>query len=202
MLMIPTRPLKMMKSFWISLSLFLALVVGGCEKINDLLSGEMVPDGLIMLKQSLSLQRLLILSEKTANKGQAFECNLILTKNLQMAKELSQMPAKDYFKAVKSKEFEKNYHGLYKIFKFPVAPQAGNLPEQKLKLDSDNKYVGGYFFAKLQHPKGSNRIRIPSGPHVMVKFTREGMSLVTPDMMSEGEEALEDKLSMLPMGID
>lgn len=187
---------KKTKSFWISSSgLAFLFFIAGCDKINDLLSGEMVPEGLIMLKQEIKLQRLLITSEKSCNKGRAFEFHVVLTKNLQMAKELSDMPAKDYFKAYKSKEFEKDYHGLYKVFKFDVMP-GKKMPEKKLKIDSGSKYVGGYFFAKLQHPKGSNRIRIPSSTHVMVKFTKDGMSLVSPDLLSEGEEALEEKIQI------
>lgn len=187
---------KTTKSFWTKFfCVSLVLLSGGCDKINDLFSGEMVPEGMIMLKQEIKLQRLLISSEKSANKGRAFEVHVVLTKNLQMAKELSEMSAKDYFKAYKSKEFNKDFHGLYKVFKFDVMP-GKKLPEKKLKIDSGSKYVGGYFFAKLQHPKGSNRIRIPSSTHVMLKFTKDGMSLVSPDLLSEGEEMLEEKLSI------
>lgn len=197
--MVLQKSWKKTKSLWISL-VFLVLLEG-CDKLNDLFAGEMVPEGLIMLKQEIKLQRLLITSEKTANHGRAFEFHIVLTKNLQMAKELSEMPAQDYFKAYKSKEFEKSFHGLYKVFKFDVMP-GKKMPEKKLKLDSGSKYVGGYFFAKLQHPRGSNRIRIPSGTHVMIKFTKDGMSLVSPDLLSEGEEALEEKLMIPEINLD
>lgn len=174
-----------------------ALIIFGCDKVNDLLSGEMVPPGMVMLKQDIKLQRLMILSDKNANKGRALAFHVVLTKNLQMAKEVSDMDADTYFKADKSGEFHKNYHGSFKIFKFSIIP-GKKMPEQKLRVDPGSKYVGGYFFAKLQHPKGKNRVRIPPSTHVMIKFTKSGMNLVTPDMSSEGTDALESKIGMLP----
>jgi hypothetical protein len=171
--------------------------LGGCDKINDLLSGEMIPPGLIMLKQDIKLQRLLVVSDREANKSRAISLHIVLTKNLQMAQDLSQMTAEQYFKAYKSKSFDENYHGMYKVFKISVMP-GKKLPEVKLKIDPDSKYVGGYFFANLQHPKGNNRIRIPSDTHVMIKFSKDGMNLVTPDLMSEGLEALEGKIGVVP----
>lgn len=174
-----------------------SVLLAGCNKVNDLLSGEMIPPGLIMLKQDLNLQRLLLVSEKDANKSRSFAFHVVLTKNLQMAQDLSKMTADEYFKADKAKYFDQNYHGMFKIFKFSIIPSK-KMPEQKLKVDSGSKYVGGYFFANLQHPKGNNRIRIPSGIHAMVKFTKDGMHLVTPDLMSEGIEELENKIGIVP----
>lgn len=171
------------------------LFVSGCDKVNDLLSGEMIPPGLIALKQDIKLQRLLLVSEKDANKSRAFAFHVVLTQNIQMAQDLSQMTADQYFKADKAKSFDQNYHGMYKIFKFSVIPNK-KMPELKLKIDPGNKYVGGYFFANLQQPKGNNRIRIPSGQQVMVKFSKDGMNLVTPDLMGEGLEALEEKIGI------
>lgn len=171
--------------------------VGGCDKVNDLLSGEMVPPGLIMLKQDISLQRVMILSDKGTNAGRSFAFHVVLTKNLQMAKELSDMDAKSYFEADKAGEFHKNYHGMFKIFKFSVIP-GKKMPEQKLRVDPGSKYLGGYFFAKLQHPQGKNRIRIPPSTHVIIKFTKDGMALVTPDLESEGLEALQGKIGVVP----
>ena len=178
-------------------SLYLTLFVCGCDKINDLLAGEMVPPGLIMLKQDIQLQRLLLVADKDANKSRPFYFHIVLTKNLQMAKDLSQMTAAEYFKAHKAKKFDENYHGMYKIIPLTVTP-GKKTPEKKIKTDSGNKYVGGYFFADLVRPKGSNRIRIPSAHQIMVKFTKDGMRLVTPDLMSEGIEALEDKVGIVP----
>ncbi|QOL20152.1 type VI secretion system protein, membrane lipoprotein [Candidatus Bodocaedibacter vickermanii] len=191
------RWLQQIKTTWLikgilSLSL---LFISGCDKVNDLLSGEMIPPGLIALKQDIQLQRLLLVSEKEANKSRAFAFHVVLTKNIQMAQDLSQMTADQYFKADKSNVFAQNYHGMYKIFKFSVIPSK-KMPELKLKIDPGSKYVGGYFFANLQQPKGNNRIRIPSGQHVMVKFSKDGMSLVTPDLMGEGLEALEEKIGI------
>ena len=188
---ITTRSIKRLSG----LIIFLTLI--GCDKINDLVSGEMVPPGLIMLKQDIKLQRVLLVSDKDANRSRAFAFHVVLTKNLQMAQDLSQMNAAEYFKADKAKAFDQNYHGMYKIFKFSIIP-GKKFPEQKLKVDPNSKYVGGYFFANLQQPKGNNRIRIPSDPQVMVKFTKDGMSLVTPDLMSEGIEELEDKIGIVP----
>jgi hypothetical protein len=160
-----------------------------------MLSGEMIPPGLIMLKQEIKLQRLLLVSDKDANSSRAFAFHVVLTKNIQMAQDLSQMTADQYFKADKSKAFDQNYHGMYKVFKFSVIPSK-KMPELKLKIDPGSKYVGGYFFANLQHPKGNNRIRIPSGQQVMVKFSKDGMNLVTPDLLGEGVEALEEKIGI------
>lgn len=185
---------------WSSKCLFnisILFIVVGCDKINDLLSGEMVPPGLIMLKQDIKLQRLLLVSDKDANKSRAFPFHVVLTKNLQMAEDLSKMTSDEYFKADKAKVFDNNYHGMYKIFKFSIIPNK-KLPEQKLKIDPASKYVGGYFFANLQQPKGNNRIRIPSGTHAMVKFTKDGMKLVMPDLLSEEVEELENKIGIVP----
>ena len=191
------RCLLQIKTTWLIKGIFSLslLFVSGCDKVNDLLSGEMIPPGLISLKQDIKLQRLLLVSEKEANNSRAFSFHLVLTKNIQMAQDLSQMTADQYFKADKLKTFDQNYHGMYKVFKFSVIPNK-KMPEQKLKIDPASKYVGGYFFANLQQPKGNNRIRIPSGQHVMVKFSKDGMSLVTPDMMGEGLEALEEKIGI------
>jgi hypothetical protein len=169
------------------------LLLTGCDKVNDLLSGEMVPPGLIMLKQEIKLQRLLLVSDPDANKARAFDFYLVLTKNLQMAQDLSQMTSDQFFKSYKTATFDQNYHNMYKIYKFSIIPGKKN-PERKLKIDPGSKYVGGYFFANLQQPKGNNRIRIPSTPQVMVKFSKDGMKLVTPDLMSEGIEELEEKI--------
>lgn len=182
---------RLIKGLLISILLF----VSGCDKINDLLSGEMIPPGLIALKQDIKLQRLLLVSEKDANKSRAFAFHVVLTQNIQMAQDLSQMTADQYFKADKAKSFDQNYHGMYKIFKFSVIPNK-KMPEMKLKIDSGSKYVGGYFFANLQQPKGNNRIRIPSSQQVMVKFSKDGMNLVTPDLLGEGLEALEEKIGI------
>lgn len=171
------------------------LSISGCEKINDLLSGEMIPPGLIMLKQDIQMQRLLLVSDKDANKSRSFMFHIVLTKNIQMAQDLSQMTADQYFKATKAKTFNQDYHGLYKVIKVDVTPGTKR-PEMKIKIDPASKYVGGYFFANLQQPKGNNRIRIPSTPQVMVKFSKDGMSLVTPDLLSEGIEALEEKIGI------
>lgn len=171
------------------------LFVSGCTKINDLLAGEMVPPGLVMLKQDIQLQRLLLVADKDANKSRSFKFCIVLTKNLQMAQDLSQMTADQFFKALKTKAFSHDYHGVYFMKEFSVNP-GKKLPELKIKVDPGSKYVGGYFFANLQQPKGNNRIRIPSTPQVMVKFSKVGMSLVTPDLMSEGIEALEDKIGI------
>lgn len=157
----------------------------------------MIPPGLIMLKQDLNLQRLLLVSEKDANKSRSFAFHVVLTKNLQMAQDLSKMSADEYFKADKSKYFDQNYHGMFNIFKFSIIPSK-KMSEQKINIDPGSKYVGGYFFANLQHPKINNRIRIPSGIHAMVKFTKDGMHLVTPDLMSEGVDALESKIGIVP----
>lgn len=180
-----------------SFGLILSLILFGCDKINDLLSGEMIPPGLIMLKQDVKLQRILLVSDKDANKSRPFDFHVVLIKNLQMAQDVSQMAADEYFKADKAKAFDQNYHGMYKIFKFSIIP-GKKFPEQKLKIDPGSKYVGGYFFANLQQPKGNNRIRIPSDTHVMIKFSKDGMSLVTPDLMSEGIEELESKIGIIP----
>lgn len=155
----------------------------------------MAPPGMIMLKQNLQLQRLLIVADDTANNSAAFSFHIVLTTNLQMAQDLSQMTAADYFRAYKSKTFSQNYHGMYKIIPISIIP-GKRLPEQKILLDPGNKYVGGYFFAALERPRGINRIRIPSDAHLMVKFTKDGMQLVTPDLMSEGIEALENKIAV------
>ncbi len=171
------------------------MFVSGCAKINDLLAGEMVPPGLVMLKQDIQLQRLLLVADKDANRSRSFKFCIVLTKNLQMAQELSQMTSDQFFKALKTKAFVHDYHGVYFLREFSVNP-GKRLPELKIKVDPSNKYVGGYFFANLQQPKGNNRIRIPSTPQVMVKFSKDGMSLVTPDLMSEGIEAMEEKISI------
>lgn len=171
------------------------LFLTGCAKINDMLSGEMIPPGLIMLKQDIQLQRLLLVSDKDANKSRSFTFHIVLTKNIQMAQDLSQMSADQYFKANKAKTFDQDYHGMYKVIKVDVTPGIKR-PEMKIKVDPGSKYVGGYFFANLQQPKGNNRIRIPSTPQVMVKFSKDGMNLVTPDLMSEGIEALEEKIGI------
>jgi hypothetical protein len=182
-----------------SLLFFILLLLTGCDKINDLLSGEMVPPGLIMLKQEVKLQRLLLVSDPYTNNGKAFDTYLVLTKNLQMAQDLSQMTAYQFAKELKSDSFSQNYHGMYKILKFPIVPSIKR-PEDKIKIDPGSKYVGAYFFAILQHPKGNNRIRIPSDLHVMVKFSKDGMKLVTPDLLSEGIEELEEKIGAAAQG--
>lgn len=176
------------------------LLATGCDKINDLLSGEMVPPGMIMLKQEIKLQRLLLVSDPDANKGRAFEFYIVLTKNLQMAQDLSQMTADQFFKGLKANAFAENYHNMYKLYRFAIIP-GKKLPEQKLKIDPGSKYVGGYFFANLQHPKGNNRIRIPSDLHVMVKFSKDGMTLVTPDLLTEEVEELEEKIGAAVPGL-
>lgn len=193
------KSLRSMTPKWsrVLIACFAGMLLSGCDKINDLLSGEMIPPGFILLKQDIKLQRLMILSDKDANKSRALSFHVVLTKSLQMAKEVSEMDADAYFKADKAGEFHKNYHGSFKIFKFSVIP-GKKMPEQHLKIDPSSKYVGGYFFAKLQHPKGKNRVRIPPSTHVMIKFTKSGMNLVTPDMSSEGTDALESKIGMLP----
>jgi hypothetical protein len=160
-----------------------------------MLSGEMIPPGLIMLKQDIQLQRLLLVSDKDANKSRDFTFCIVLTKNLQMAQDLSQMTSDQFFKAVKTNAFVQDYHGMYKMIQFDVSP-GKKQPEKHINVDPGSKYVGGYFFANLQQPKGNNRIRIPSTPQVMVKFSKDGMSLVTPDLMSEGVEALEEKIGI------
>lgn len=190
------RQLKIQTTWMIKGILSLSLLfVSGCAKINDLLSGEMVPPGLIMLKQDIQLQRLLLVSDKEANNKRSFTVYLVLTKNLQMAQELSQMTSAQLVKAVKTNAFAHDYHGMYFLKGFDVTPGKA-LPEKKIKVDPGSKYVGGYLFANLQQPKGNNRIRIPSTPQVMVKFSKDGMSLVTHDLMSEGVEALEEKIGI------
>lgn len=160
----------------------------------------MVPPGMIMLKQEIKLQRLLLVSDPDANKGRAFEFYIVLTKNLQMAQDLSQMTADQFFKGLKANAFAENYHNMYKLYRFAIIP-GKKLPEQKLKIDPGSKYVGGYFFANLQHPKGNNRIRIPSDLHVMVKFSKDGMTLVTPDLLTEEVEELEEKIGAAVPGL-
>jgi hypothetical protein len=195
-LMMRRSPQRMKTTWLIKGILGLCLLfVSGCDKINDLLSGEMIPPGLIMLKQEIKLQRLLLVSDKDANNSRAFSFHVVLTKNIQMAQDLSQMTADQYFKADKTKAFNQNYHAMYKVFKFSVIPSK-KMPELKLKIDPGNKYVGGYFFANLQHPKGNNRIRIPSSQQVMVKFSKDGMNLVMPDLLGEGIEELEEKIGI------
>lgn len=175
-------------------------IATGCEKVNDLLSGEMIPPGLVMLKQDIKLQRLLLVSDHVANKARAFDFYMVLTKNIQMAQDLSQMTADQFLKALKTNSFAQNYHNMYKIYKFSILP-GKVFPEKQIKVDAGSKYVGGYFFANLQQPKGNNRIRIPSTPQIMVKFSKDGMKLVTPDFMSEGIEELEEKIGTAVPGI-
>jgi hypothetical protein len=103
------------------------------------------------------------------------------------------MTSDQFLKGFKTNSFDQNYHNMYKIFKFSIIP-GKKFPDQQIKVDPGSKYVGGYFFTNLQHPKGNNRIRIPSSPQVMVKFSKDGMKLVTPDLMSEGIEELEEKI--------
>jgi hypothetical protein len=84
-----------------------------------------------MLKQDIQLQRLLLVADKDANKSRSFKFCIVLTKNLQMAQDLSQMTADQFFKALKTKAFSHDYHGMYFMKEFSVNP-GKKLPELKM----------------------------------------------------------------------
>lgn len=172
----------MMRNWNKTIPIFLLFALASCAKLKDMFMGPLTPPGYESVASKLQVKRVMLLSDSKANEGNPIEVHMVVAYNLQVAQMLLKMSATEYFASLKA--LKKDFHGMFEVIGWEVSP-GRPIPQNKNKdkigaLNLD-KAVGGYFFARYSHPKGSHRLKIPEYVQIRVRLDEKGMELVDPE---------------------
>lgn len=172
----------MMRNWSKTIPFFLPFALAGCAKMKDMFMGPLNPPGYEAVASNVKVQRVMLVSSPEANDGDAIRVHMVVAYNLQVAQMLLKLSSAEYFGSLNA--LKKDYHGMFDVIEWNIVPgkpvpQTKNLKQiASLNLD---KAVGGYFFARYSHPKGSHRLKIPEYVQIRVHLDEKGMQLIDPE---------------------
>lgn len=172
----------MMRNWSKTIPFFLPFVLVGCTKVKDMFMGPLNPPGYEAVASDIKVKRVMLVSSPKANDGDPIVVHMVVAYNLQVAQMLLRLNASEYFDTLKT--LKKDFHGMFDVIAWQVQPgkpipQTKNIKQiASLNLD---KAVGGYFFARYSHPKGSHRLKIPEYVQIRVHLDEKGMQLIDPE---------------------
>jgi hypothetical protein len=110
-----------------------------------------------------------------ANKGEAFECHIVVAYSKDLFDRLQGMDATGYFTGADS--LKKTYKDSIEVFNFDMIPGRNKL-DQKINLKSYTKALGAFIFAKYSTP-GRFAENVGSARSIVVRFLPYKMEVIS-----------------------